>query len=462
MSVIVQLYNVGKRRNSDFRPPTEGRFTVNCELKEDSSVLHPRILLASVDNTWNPTNYNFARIDNYNDRYYFIDNWTYVNGYWQADMSVDVLASFKDEIITKNFYILRTSTASDGDIEDKMYPAKSTPQRGGANGQFWYSGSYSLGCVVMSLIGKDASTSFVACDYVQWLIFCKNIFGNMDWANISESDINEVLAKMVVDPFHYINSVTWFPVWPQNRGEEMSTISFGYWDIGVAEFYKLLDTPVVDTITKTINLLAHPQAASRGTFLNHPPYLQGQFICKPFGTITLDFNEIAVGTPLTAEVQIDFRSGIAQLTLSQNGTIKNVKQAQIGCPIPLNDVSPNIIGAVEQGAGAASSALTGNFLGMLQGIGNAISNIGGKADSAGSQGSTINYDGKYQVVEYSYLLVDEDNADNGRPYCKNGTVEQLGDGFYVVENGNVSIATMLNDERRLLQDLLEGGFYHES
>lgn len=462
MSLIVQLMNIGKRRNSDYRPDTSTQFTINCNLKEDSSVLHPKLLISSANIGWNPTQYNFARINEYNDRYYFIDNWTFTGGVWQADLSVDVLASFKDEIIKKNFYILRTSTASDGDIEDKMYPAKSTPQRSAQNGTIWYTGSYSTGCIIMSLISKDASTSFIACDYVQWLIMCKNIFGNMDWANITESDINEVLAKMVVDPFHYINSVTWFPVWPKSLGDEMSSISFGYWEVGVADFYKLADTPIVDSWKGTINLEKHPQAESRGTFLNHPPYLQGQFICAPFGVINLDFNEIAVTSPLDMEVRIDFRSGVAQLRLSQGDVLKVVRNAQIGCPVPLNDVSPNILGAVEQGVGSASSALSGNFLGMIQGIGNAIANIGGKSDSAGSQGSVINYDGKCQVVQYAYLLVDEDNADNGRPYCKNGTVEALGDGYYIVENGNVSIATMLNDERRLLRDLLEGGFYHES
>ena len=64
-------------------------------LKDETSVINP-VVLMEIDN---PSGYNYAYIPDFN-RYYFIDDFISVRtGLWQISMSVDVLQSFKDEIL---------------------------------------------------------------------------------------------------------------------------------------------------------------------------------------------------------------------------------------------------------------------------------------------------------------------------------------------------------------------------
>ena len=180
-----------------------------------------------------------------------------------------------------------------------------------------------------------------------------------------------------------------------------------------------------------------------------------------FGRIKLDMNDIAVGTPLNITVQVDHRSGKAELQITQNGNIKAYSTAMIACDVPLNDVSVDVPEVVTQGLSGALAAIATNFIGALTGLGNALEAAGGRQETKGAQGSVMNYNGKFQIVEYAYLLVDEDNADNGRPYCKNGTMENLGEGFYVAENGNVAIMGAYKDELDIIKDSMETGVYYQ-
>lgn len=462
--INVQFYKIQKKLNSTYRPPTSGAaYTLQCNLKDGCDVLNPVIIVASTQETvdeFNPSDCNMCRIDPFNDRYYYC-KWRVENGYWVAYCSIDVLASWKDEIAASSFYFLRTSVAHDGDIIDRLYPAKSTPQVSRVGGQLWYAGTYSLGTIVMTVIGNDASTQYFAIDPIQFAIMTSKMFGTFDWANLGE-EIDEQVAKLVTDPFHYITSVRWFPYIGNTQGfTEVSSIRFGYWEVGVSECYAVGDSYAVSTVSETVTLNAHPQAAGRGTYLNHEPYLTAEFFMPSFGRIKLDMNDIAVGTEMQVNTLIDIRSGKAELQITQNGNIKAHATTQIACDVPLNDVSVSVPDIVSGGIGGALAAIAGNFLGMLAGIGSSMEAAGGRQETKGAQGSVLAYNGQFQIVEYAYLLVDEDNADNGRPYCKNGTMSALGEGYYMAENGNVSIMGAYKEETEAIKNALESGVYYQ-
>ena len=59
-----------------------------------------------------------------------------------------------------------------------------------------------------------------------------------------------------------------------------------------------------------------------------------------------------------------------------------------------------------------------------------------------------------------FQIADEDNADNGRPYMSNGTPSIMGEGYYMVENGNVNIVGAYSEEISMIKKYLEGGFYY--
>ena len=64
------------------------------------------------------------------------------------------------------------------------------------------------------------------------------------------------------------------------------------------------------------------------------------------------------------------------------------------------------------------------------------------------------------VIETFYRIVDEDRSDNGRPYMKNGTMQDLGAGYYVVENGAINVRGATRNEKEQIKQFLEGGVYY--
>ena len=108
-----------------------------------------------------------------------------------------------------------------------------------------------------------------------------------------------------------------------------------------------------------------------------------------------------------------------------------------------------------------SGAISGDFLGLASGIGNALTNNIPNIDaSKGVNGSVVGLSYYPTCVTVCYEIVDEDNSDNGRPYCKNGTCSSLGVGYYIAENGSLSISGATQDELNSIKSYLEGGFYY--
>lgn len=93
-------------------------------LKEETSVTSPSILIEKNDE--NILNYNYVFIQEFN-RYYFIDDITSENNHlWRLACSVDVLMSFKTEILhIQNPYVARNQYQYDTNIVDNELYLKS-------------------------------------------------------------------------------------------------------------------------------------------------------------------------------------------------------------------------------------------------------------------------------------------------------------------------------------------------
>ena len=79
--------------------------TLTGALRNESSVIHPSFLIEAV----NPSGYNYCYIAEFG-RYYFITNITSVRTYiWRIDCSVDVLMSFKSQILNLSVIVSNDS-----------------------------------------------------------------------------------------------------------------------------------------------------------------------------------------------------------------------------------------------------------------------------------------------------------------------------------------------------------------
>lgn len=96
----IRLYTTSSPNNK-LEKTLENEKIFDCKMKQYSDILYPLINLFSPV----PLNYNYAYIPQY-ERYYFIDNVEYMqNNIYNLHLSVDVLQTYKDEILASKVKI---------------------------------------------------------------------------------------------------------------------------------------------------------------------------------------------------------------------------------------------------------------------------------------------------------------------------------------------------------------------
>lgn len=457
MAVTVNFKKASKKVNS--MAVVGGAVTaINCNIKDPCTIENPQIILR---NDGGVPVWNYCTIHDFGGRSYWIEDWQYIDNTWIAQCTVDVLATYHDTIKSTTLYFLRSSTSYDGDIMDTMYPTLSTPvttHTAVTEGMFPAS-EYGLsqGSYVCGIVGTDGLTNFYGFTASTFADFCGQIFSTIDWADISGQQITESLLKCLFNPFQYITSVMWFPFDASSGGEPVSGVRFGFWEV-VVKAYKLRNIPFYRK-SYTMPVTQHPQV-ERGTFLNSSPYRKIRLLINPWGSFEIDGGKVGEASTVTINEIIDCMSGIGYLSVSSGNISLYTSYSQVGVNIQVSDLRTNLIESGGNLIGGISSLITGNYIGSAVGIANAVDNIIPEVNTKGVNSSLLSIANAPVIDEIFYKLVDEDRADNGRPYMKNGTMELLGTGYYVVENGNIEIPSATRNEKEQIKQYLEGGVFY--
>lgn len=461
MAVTVNFKTASKRVNST--GIVGGDVTaVSCNINEPCSIENPQIILR---NGGSAPSWNYCEISEFG-RSYWVEDWEYRNNTWIAHCVVDVLATYRDTIQSTNLYFLRSSTSFDGTIIDNLYPAKTSPVTHAyaiENGAFPATSGISGGCYVLGIVGTDGLNQYYAFTPEYFKGFCSQIFTNLDWADISGQQITENLLKCLFNPFQYVVGCMWFP-FPLSSVDpdgsvvpSVSEIKLGWWSFKQA-CYKIPDKPRFN-IRFEVPIEEHPQI-SRGTFLNSSPFRRITMEINPWGRFEIDGSVIGSANKINVLETIDMMSGIAQLQVSTATQTLHSQFAVVGVPIQISDLQSNVLGSLMNTAGAVGQFATGNFLGSANGVVSAIDSILPTPISNGSNGSMLSTM-RVPTIEHMFLtLVDEDRSDNGRPYMKNATMQDLGTGYYVVENGSINVRGATRNEKEQIKQFLEGGVYY--
>lgn len=486
MAFYVRLYTLSKRENSTKRPEGDGNLQ-RCILRRGSSLMTPVLEFDfGTDTDSNPIGYNYCYIPQF-ERYFFIEDWTFSGALWIASCICDVLATYKTEIGATSLYILRASAASDGAITDTLYPAKTgcTFDTSTASTPWTLSGGvYCCGVI-------DGDPSFGSISY---LLVSGSTMNSVVAAMMSDSwlgsngfqsaDFSFALQKSIVNPLQYLVSCVYLPF--AATGGSAHTFKPGGYQITIGSG---LGTTAISpgattyTITRSLSIPKHPQAASRGAYLNQAPYSVYTLTIPPFGCIDLDSTVLRNASSVTCEVSVDLPTGLGILTVTCNGIVLNRLEANVGVPVQLSQVSRDYVGGITSalsgiagavgsmampGLGAATgAAATAMKVGGAAGaagagtsaIGNAVSALTPRAQSVGSGGSYAQLEKTWRLDAQFFPMVDDDNAHNGRPYCKMATPASLG-GYLLVQDADVSIAGTASEDARI-RDYLQTGFYYE-
>ena len=465
MSYTVNLYTLTKKSNSTLYP-SAGATSYNCNIKNGSGILTPKVEL-NLGLATDPSGYNYCHIPDF-DRWYYITEWYFDHGLWTATCKVDVLATYKSQIGSTSMYVLRASAASDGSIVDTFYPAKAgcTFDNTTISNPYNYNifgatdpPQFSIG--VVSEDGNIGSMNYFMVGMNNLAILCDYLIN--DFVSVTNqfsiTDATMALQASLVDPIQYIKSCYLIPF----TTTEYADVSTGAAPIKACHFSTGAAGLKVDrgtTITKsfTFTIKKHPQTVSRGNFVNQAPFTLLTLSFPPFGVIQLDSTVTCNASSLTVDVAVDVITGKGKLTVRCNGVVLNTLEAQLGVPIQLSQVSSDYLGAATSAVNGLVQGLTTGF-GVTSMIGNAVNALTPREQSVGQGGAFTQLTGHFALYHQFFTLVDDDNSQNGRPYCQMATPSSLG-GYMLIQEGDVPIPGT-KAEADEIRELLEGGFYYE-
>lgn len=472
--MYVVLYNFPKRPNSTKEPspmdPTRKEIP-DVQLKDETSFLSPTLILSAdaLGSGFSPIKYNYVSIP-YWQHHYFVKDWRYRPPYWEVDLTVDVLASFKYSIGDTTAYILRSSNTYDGNIQDSFYPAKSDPVITRVPVSCaWYGVAPSGGCYVVGIINYQTTSRVGAISYyaitpsqlgqvLRWL-FSDNIYND----GYSYSDMSDGTFKAMFNPFQYIASCTWFPFDISAFGSTQTDIKVGYWSTGVNG---VMVTALAEQTFVTATIPDHPQI-SRGYYLNRAPYTRLTLFIPPFGSIPIDTNCISTGKYLYSGVMIDHITGQATIRIStcvdaahlDATAIVTERSGMIGVPIQLAQVLTDNFHTLTSVAGAVGSAITGNIFGAIGAITSAIESQMPKVSTSGANGSFCAFIQQPVLIVEHYKIVDENNTEFGKPLCANRKISTIPGFIQCGEADHIFAAT--DAERQMINNFMQSGFYYE-
>ena len=472
----VSFFTLAKKPNSTKQPSGAGT-SYDCKLIQPSGMLNPSITL-DLGATSNPTAYNYAYISDFG-RYYWIDEWTSNLGFWTARLSVDPLASWRSYLTSETRMVLRSASDSDGDLIDTLYPQKATPTI--VRNTFtspWAGSTWGAGTFVATVLSNNKTSYYAFTTYAGFQAFIAALFD----VNLIQNIIGSATelqrspwVKSVVNPIQFVPSIFWLPV-AYPYGTAVSSIGIGIGgSVNVSSCVEIT-SPVWTMTAISAALHDHPQAATRGTWLNTANVVRS-FYMPMFGDITLDPQLTAGSSTVQAQISLDMKTGTARLKIwpDATGQIITDVSASIGVSILYAQLgSTNVYeGATGIATGLIGSAIAAymnpfgssagfaeNLFGAKSGIAKlAMNRIYGTVTSAGATGSVAGFSGSPALTEIYYEITEDMDAERGRPLCKNKQIGLLS-GYMQLADGDFEIPCT-DSELRAIKTFTEGGFFYE-
>lgn len=463
------FYQFAKRTNSTKLPSGGQGFGI--DLKAPCNIIDPEIKIATQSD---PTGFNYCYLPTFN-RYYWVKNWTYSDGLWYASLTVDTLASYRDQIGSATEYVVRSSAKYDGTISDGLYPATAKVQSVTTSFQGGFAETIRGGFFVIGFIAK-AANSIGAITYVVMTPgnakkLSAKLLTDVSYLSIDNSEISDNLTKVLFNPYQYIVSCNYFPFDVAILAAHLplvAKIDVGWWSVDVPGWILGEDN---NNFKKSVSVTVpkHPQAANRGEYCNVAPYTDYTIYLQPFGVIPLDASKMWGAATLSIQYVVDLFTGDSVLRIFTNGTqLVYETTAKLGVSVQLSNINFGIPsgsgGLLQTGIAAAfgglQAALSG---GTLSDVGNGILNAAqatnADAASKGATGSTIAFDMVPYMVARFKIIADDNNEDHGRPLCQRVQLSTI-PGFIMVDDPDIALPATAA-EIDSVKSYMKNGFFLE-
>lgn len=508
--MYITFYNFAKRSNSTRVPDFAGDDFPNCQLKDTTNIIAPTIIMQAMP-TADITFWNYCWFPTWR-RYYFINTWRWMNGVWEADCVIDVLASYKNQIGLLTEYVTRASAEYDEYLPDTYYATSADVRMKKTIIPTYYESPWAGGFYVIGLISGEQEATQGAVAYYQMTaaefarfrdyLLSDTFLQQQGLVNLADF-IPADATKVIFNPFQYIVSCKWYP-FPASTipnqsqfKEHVDSIRFGWWSSGTGfSAYLLKGSVATYSISQDVYLTNHPETATRGVWLNRSPYTQRILKIPPYQDIHLTDTQITDDDGLRLIRRTDFITGTSYLdvwVLASIGTsdqretdlIARVSQ-DISVDIQLAQVGKDYIGAFATqyenksymfnkilgssvdlssiGSAMASGAQLGVTLGQMSdyqtvAAGDYLRASAPQLLTSGVNGTPAAYALNAYLFEYYYMLEADDNEHVGRPLSALRQINTI-PGYIKIDSPDVALHC-LESERTLITRFFQTGFYFE-
>ena len=495
MAFTVTLYSFNKRENSTKRPSSGGT-DYSCILIDETSLMAPTFKLEIGSN---PIAKNYCYVADF-DRYYFISDITFNQGFWYITCIEDVLASYRGTIGSSSHYVLRAASAYDEYISDAMYPSKckmSGDHTESGSVMAWGSQhSYIVGITGYSqdiLTAQTGSVTYYQMNDAALYNFIYYLMHDItQWCDIQAQGYDDPgVQEALINPIQYVVSCIGLPIAMQSGYTTATRIDFGYytWNMsGPASGALTKIVPRAATVTESadITIHKHPQASTRGIYLNGAPYSDYIFHCGPWGDIPIDPAALIDAEKLHYQILYDICQGNGRLQVSpysSSVTWPNILYsgyAQVGVPIQLSQAIINPYLAtmtnIQDMTAAESTALSTAPAIVTSFNASGVADLGAQKAkivydatvskyptplSSGSNGSMLSFVDQYKCFlnHHWYTVVDENLAELGRPLYQVKQINTLS-GYILCQGADVPI-TGTQEEAQKINAYMNSGFFYE-
>lgn len=468
----VELYKFSKAPNSTLRPNDENMTSepgprLTGTMREPFSILSPSIGF-EFSALENPSRYNYAYVPDLN-RYYFINDWVYSKRLWYANMGVDVLASWRDEINEQRLYVYRSEHILNGTVIDAQYPLTTfdhTVVVGAAD--YDWTANYSQGTFVVGIINSDrdsvGSVSYYVFTNSQFRRLCSKLLQSPAYLGIDNEDLLDGIQQILFNPFQYIASVTWFP-FEVAHGAALTEIPYG-WFIFDSDCYPIMSYGY-STDDFTFTLQEHP--LRHGKSIDRP-YLQSQ----PFTDMTIffpGFGDFSVPPELfdqseTLRINIvtDSVTGIGVLrVIRDDGFTVCCREGQVGVPVQISAMQMGLdqkmlaIGGTFAMAGS-NIPIVGGVLETAGGVASGLAAMMASVSNTGQNGFTTIYNYPPKITYVFKFPVEEDSSTFGYATMMKANISEC-TGFVKADPSTLRISAT-DAEVEMIKNHISNGFYN--
>lgn len=458
----ITLYKTNKKTNSTKVP--DGGVTLNSvTLKNGCDILKPIFMLSSDDNYFKDTITEIG----FQGKYYFVTDIKSVrNNLWELSCEIDVLATYKAEIIA-NKCLVEFDETTNTTIVDSRLPIKTTVSRAGnivsMRDIMREGGTYLLG-----VTGKGSVDTFAFTDIatINAILDSVNDWADGLYASLDPADIPGIVDAIVVtgkqmvtqgNAINNIRSCIWIP-WSITSGVAVKDVTLGNYETGYTGY------SITRRTSDHVYSVKIPWQFS--DWRNKSPYTSIYLYIPFVGYIHYSSDELIGIDSLTIQFSIDRVTGAISAVVKSGEYIIGTYGGNSGIVIPIGSSNINASQTVGSIVGAGTALVMGNWLGGASLVGSALTSMATPLSTTiGSFGNGSGATQPEAIACYVYTHDIPDTPNSYAPIIGTPTyrVKELSTltGFVKTGNASISVNGATFTEINMINGLLNGGVYIE-